>query len=345
MVRAEKVHGKPIDVTRFKQPVLRDLHKHVKEVKRMVGYLSRYEKPMRQQTCYICGSRRRKPFAHVHGFKYVQCMRCTHVYTDRRYSEEALERFYKKSRYYSQITYANRETCFYRRDHIARPKVEFVERFFFRGRRRKPGTWLDVGSGIGDAVSVLLNKDWDAQGLEISESSVAFAKEAFGVSLRAQTFDAYVKEHGGHQNTFDVVSFIAILEHVPDPVRYLSMAHELLDKRGLVVVQEPNARSLSCMIQEVFSKHVFRHMVPTEHIMLFTEQSLTTALARTGFRPLAWWYHGLDMYELLTQLMLLNPRVKGSAFYEAWLSNLNELQLVFDERELSDRLICVAQKR
>ena len=57
------------------------------------------------------------------------------------------------------------------------------------------------------------------------------------------------------------------------------------------------------------------------------------------------WFHGLDFYELLTNLVLANPRVQGSRLYGAMMDNLNELQRVMDEREQSDRIIVCARKR
>ena len=85
-------------------------------------------------------------------------------------------------------------------------------------------------------------------------------------------------------------------------------------------------------------------MSPIEHIMLFTEPSLALAFEKSGFEPVAYWYHGLDIYELLNNLCLANERVIGSPLYDQLLSLFNQLQQVVDEAELSDRIICIAKK-
>jgi SAM-dependent methyltransferase len=223
---------------------------------------------------------------------------------------------------------------------VARPKVEFAERYYAGSR----GIWLDVGSGIGDMVSVAQENGWKATGLELSETSVAFAKEIFNVDLLRQTMEEYRDQHPELIGTVDVVSLIGVLEHVVDPVGLLRQANQMLKPGGMVMIQVPNARSMATMVQETFPQNVFRHMSPIEHIMVFTESSLNRAMANGGFEPLAYWYHGLDFYELLTNLVLVNPRVQESRLYTALLENLNELQQVIDDQELSDRIIVCARK-
>lgn len=336
-----RFHGKPIDIVKLKQPVLTNLRDHVNGVRSLATYLAENESSVKQPDCYICSSAEAEKFAKIHEFTYLKCLSCSHVYTSHRYSEEALKRFYQESEYYSRITYANKETSFYRREHVARPKVEFAERY----TGSEKGIWIDVGSGIGDMVSVLMEKGWRAVGLEISETSVGFAKEDFGVSLLPLTFEEYSRGHPELSGTVDAVSFIGVLEHLVNPLENLALASKMLRPGGIVMIQVPNAISFGSMVQTVFPEHVFRHMIPVEHIMLFTEQSLMKALELTGFEPQAVWFHGMDIYELVINLVLLDPRVQESSLLKAFYENMNELQFVFDKRELSDRIICIAKKK
>ena len=338
---AERIHGKPIDIAQFKKPVLSDIGGHLNKIRSIVDYLAKNEESIDQTVCYICGSTRREALTQIHGFAYVTCSGCGHVYTTRRYTDEAIRRFYETNAYWAQVTYANKETCHYRRDNVALPKVEFAEKYAGAGE----GLWLDIGSGIGDMVSVARERGWDATGLELSETSVAFAKEIFGVDLVRKTMAEYMADNAGLAGTFAVVSMIGVLEHVVDPVGLMSQAHRLLNPGGMVMIQVPNARSLATMVQEVFPQQVFRHMSPIEHIMVFSESSLNVAMDRTGFEPLAYWYHGLDFYELVTNLVLANANVQDSRLYGALMENLNELQQVIDNRELSDRIIVCARKK
>ena len=49
---------------------------------------------------------------------------------------------------------------------------------------------------------------------------------------------------------------------------------------------------------------ISRHMDPTSHINAFSDESLATILVNSGFKPVAAWYFGMDIYEMLTQFGL-----------------------------------------
>jgi 2-polyprenyl-3-methyl-5-hydroxy-6-metoxy-1,4-benzoquinol methylase len=336
----DRVHGKPIDIAKFKKPVLDDIGGHLVKIRNIVEYLASHEVPIDQAQCYVCGGQNRQPLTEIHGFSYVTCSACGHVYTSRRYSDDAIRRFYENNAYWAEVTYANKETCYYRRDNVALPKVEFGERYL----DDKSGIWIDVGSGIGDLVSVAQTRGYQAVGLELSTTSVDFAREVFDLELVRRTIAEYLADHPEVIGKASVVSMIGVLEHVVSPIELLADAHRTLRAGGIAMIQVPNARSLASMVQACFPENVFRHMSPIEHIMLFTESSLATALKRTGFEPMAYWYHGLDIYELMTTLVLANNRVQDSMLYRTLLEDMNSLQQVIDDREQSDRIICIAKK-
>lgn len=334
----EKRYGKKIDLAKLKPNVIHNLKEHLNAQMEMIAFLAKNHTPVLQKSCYICGSDKFTEIATIHGFTYIKCKEDGHIFTTKRFSEEAIQDFYRANEYYSKTTYANKESCFYRREHVARPKVEFLEQYIV-GR----GKWIDVGAGIGDLVSVAREKGWNAIGLELSDSSVKFSKEIFGLDLIQKPLEKYVEENPDLIGKGDVMSFIGVIEHTVNPLELLGIAHNLLKTNGHIMVQVPNADSLTSMIQSIFTENVFRHMNPVEHIMLFSQKSLIKALEITGFKPIAMWFHGMDVYELLNNLSMLNEKVDNSLFYKTIFSNMNELQYVFDKKELSDRIICIAK--
>ena len=337
----KKKYGKKIDLARLKPNVIHNLKEHLKAQLEIIDFLTKNHSPILQKSCYICGSGEFDEITAIHGFGYVRCRECGHLFTTKRFSGEAIQDFYKRNKYYAETTYANKESCFYRRENVAKPKVEFLERY--TSSKNGDKKWIDVGAGIGDLVSVAKEKGWDAVGLELSNSSVKFSKEIFGLNLVQKPFEKYTEEHPDLVSKVDVVSFIGVLEHTINPLELLRLAHDLLKINGHIMIQVPNADSLSSMIQSIFTENVFRHMSPVEHIMLFSQKSLIKALEINNFEPLAMWFHGMDVYELLNNLSMLNKKVDNSLLYKTFFSNMNELQYVFDKKELSDRIICVAK--
>lgn len=337
----ELKYGKEIDLGKLKRSVLGDLSKHRSKIQAIVRFLRETKKPVKQESCYICGS----PVADsdetalIYGFSYVKCRSCGHVYTTSRYSDEDIQDFYKTNQYWAEATYANKDSSLYRREHVNRPKFDYIAKF----AEGKKGSWIDVGAGIGDLVSVAAEDGWKATGIELSETSVRFAKEIFGLDLQRMTFEEYCSRHPEAAGKVDVVSCLGLLEHTFDPLGILRKTKGMLRKGGLAAIQVPNGDATTSMLQALFPENVFRHMSPCEHFMLFTKQSLLKSLAATGFEPLGMWFHGMDIYELLNHLTLINPKTQDSAFYRMIYRNMNELQYVLDRQELSDRIICVAR--
>lgn len=331
-------YGKPIDLRKLKKTVLSDLHSHLTKIKQIVEFLKTSKKSIPQKSCYICGESSSKEIAQIYGFSYLKCLTCNHFYTSFRYSEEDIQEFYKTNSYWSQITYANKETCLYRREDVAKPKFEYIQSF-----KKEKGLWIDIGSGIGDLLSVASENNWKVMGLELSDTSRKFCQDFFGIELLPFDFKEFCHHYENLTGQIDVISILGVLEHLIDPMTTLFQVRKMLKKGGLIAVQVPNGNSLTSMLQALYPHNVFRHMSPCEHFMLFSKQSLLKALESTGFEAKGMWFHGMDFYEWLNHMILSNEKVLNSDFYTHLYDNMNELQYVLDRQELSDRIICVAQ--
>jgi SAM-dependent methyltransferase len=139
---------------------------------------------------------------------------------------------------------------------------------------RAPGRLLDVGSGRGDLGVVLGRRGWRVTGLEPSPEAVAEARSR-GVETEEGTLTAAPPADGG----YDAVVFSHSLEHVIEPFEDLSVALELLQPGGLVLITLPNFGSWQA---RRFGSRWF-HLDLPRHRTHFTGQGLGTLLQRTGF--------------------------------------------------------------
>ena len=57
-------------------------------------------------------------------------------------------------------------------------------------------------------------------------------------------------------------------------------------------------------IQAEFPEGVTRLLLPSHHMNVFTDSSLASLLVRSGYRPIAAWYFGMDVFEALMQVAL-----------------------------------------
>lgn len=331
--------GKPLNIRRFKQGAIGGdgLGRTRAEFRRVAAFVKRSSSRVRVRSCYVCGSPKSEPLSAVYGICYLRCKVCTHVYAEIRLSDYEAEAYYQKNQSYSG-DYANPKTYEYRLTEIASPKVAFVKKYAKNKRRR----WLDVGCGAGDIVVAARRAGFDADGLEISESSIDFAKRIYKIELSNRTLAETLEREG--EAAYDVVSFFGVLEHVSDPRSLVKLAKKLLAPGGILVAEVPNADSVSSLSDFLYGEQVVRHMYPPFHIMAFTEKSMTRLARAAGFKPEAVWYFGLDFYNLFVHWGMQSKRLFSSPLADFLLTHANEFQRVIDEKGMSDEFILVARR-
>lgn len=133
---------------------------------------------------------------------------------------------------------------------------------------QKTGKLLDVGAGTGVFVASAQNNGWDATGVEFNKTAVQIAKDKFKVNMFAGNL--YGLEKFFPYESFDVISFIHVFEHIIDPVSYVKYISKFLKPDGCIFIAVPNMGSDD--FQKYGSKWTYLH-IPA-HISYFTCNSL-----------------------------------------------------------------------
>lgn len=285
-----------------------------------------------QKKCYVCNGTKSTIIAKIFNIKYLKCDKCHHVFANKRLSQSELTKFYSENETYSKRTFANLQTMTMR-ESLFTPKIEFIKKY------AKGKSWLDVGSADGAAMIPIQKYGFICKGLEISKESINFAKKYRNLTLFPETTFSLVST----KKKWNVISYFGVLHHIPNPIKELKNCNKLLSNGGIIVIDGPNADSISTYIQQL-STEADRHLVPTSHIMLFSLESLKTALEKTGFELVAAWFYGMDMIEFL-KFMKNNYKVNNTHLFEFFKKNLNKFQFVIDKEFKSDFFMVIARKK
>ncbi len=132
--------------------------------------------------------------------------------------------------------------------------------------------WLDFGCGNGGLVRYCRDRaKCSISGYEEG----AIREEAVKLGIPMLTRDALEPM----KSTFDVISAIEVLEHVPEPIAELQRIRSLLRPGGFFFFTTGNAAPHRDRLLQ------WSYFLPELHISLFEPRTLERALQQTGFRP------------------------------------------------------------
>lgn len=139
---------------------------------------------------------------------------------------------------------------------------------------RAKGRWLDVGGGLGAFADLVqtMRPDWEVKLNEVNEQSIRIARDLFDFDV--VTSDPEELRKANEQ--FDVVSSIAVLEHIPEPLGFLESYAKLVSPGGWLVMAVPHFSRLNAELSHGSSANV----VPPFHVSLFNEEALRKLMMR-----------------------------------------------------------------
>jgi len=138
----------------------------------------------------------------------------------------------------------------------------------------KPGMrLLDVGAGSGEFLDFARRCGWNVVGVDLDEKAVA-AGRSRGLDVRNGTIEAI-----GEDERFDAITMGHVIEHVYDPHALLEACYKRLKPGGWIWVDTPNIDSLG---HTEYGPYWIGVDAP-RHLILFTPDSLSDALAKAGF--------------------------------------------------------------
>jgi SAM-dependent methyltransferase len=254
--------------------------------------------PEEIQTCILCGSDRSALFDHrsFHGRQVTNrvCLNCGLVYQSPRMTETETAVFYADEYRLLQEGSADPTA----RNIRAQEKRAEALHDFVRASIPSISRHLDIGCSMGILLQHFQGTYHNQSvGVEPGEAHRARAREN-GVTVYASLEEL---ETAGKAR-FDLVSMSHVLEHLPDPVKYLNHLREyILAPDGWLLLEVPN----------LYAHDSFE----VAHLLSFSPHTLREVLRCSGFTPVKFEKHGRPTSQLFPLYLtaLCRPEMQPDA--------------------------------
>lgn len=216
------------------------------------------------ERCVVCDTTARIHELEVQTWSIVRCMNCGTRTLDPMPDEVHMDGFDDGSEY---------DLVEDLRDAIM---AEHARTLATLGAIRRPGRLLDVGCGTGLFLRAARDAGWTATGIDPSKAAVDAARED-GFTVH----HGLLEDAGFDRGSFDAISLMQVVEHLPDPRPLLQACRDLLVPGGVIVVATPNPASLLA----ARTGADFNYWIPPTHLAWYPPKALERLTIVAGFKP------------------------------------------------------------
>jgi 2-polyprenyl-3-methyl-5-hydroxy-6-metoxy-1,4-benzoquinol methylase len=291
--------------------------------------------------CGFCGRPGRSAFD-KDGFRYCTCESCAALFVSPRPDEAALREYTATSEavaFWSSHFY--KQTADARRVKIFRPRAELVV-----DRARHLGlsgavTFADVGAGYGLFLEELRSQapEWRLTAIEPDERLASVCR-----SHGFDTVERWVESVADGELAMDFVSAFEVLEHVFDPLAFLTACRRLLRPGGLALVTTLAVSGFD--LQVLWNES--RSITPPQHLNFPTIASMNTLAARAGFEVVELTTPGELDVDIVRNVLRERPDAVPDRFAREIASAEEPVRLAFQEflkaHRLSSHLRCLLRR-
>lgn len=229
--------------------------------------------------CALCGGADLLPLASQDRYglrlRVVVCRTCGLVQVSPRMSQGAYWDFYSnhyRCLYRNTAGDASQEGVF--QDELVRGRlvVEFLRRQGVLGTLPRNGLVVEYGCGSGGLLKAFAEEGFECLGADVDRDCVDFGVRNHGLDLRRATMESFSPDREPA-----LVLCSHILEHMLDPVGFLSRVGRAMGSASLLYIEVPGVRWLHRTNLD------FLATLQNAHVFYFTLRSLSCIAGRSGF--------------------------------------------------------------
>jgi 2-polyprenyl-3-methyl-5-hydroxy-6-metoxy-1,4-benzoquinol methylase len=147
--------------------------------------------------------------------------------------------------------------------------------FEFESSLNNEKSTIDIGCAAGYFVNFLKARGWNASGIEIAEGPSTFGKETLGLNIYQEDF---LHWDTGIENTFDLITLWASIEHLHKPKETLEKIYKHLRPNGRMILS-------TCRygLQAKAKGASWRYLNVPEHLYYYSLQGIISLCSKIGF--------------------------------------------------------------
>lgn len=153
-----------------------------------------------------------------------------------------------------------------------------------------PSKLLDVGCGTGNFLKAAQDHGYIVHGLDFETRRVEFGTQYYNVSIEVTT----LKDHlmAGAKGRYDIVTFFEFLEHLDNPIEFITEVKRVLRPGGMIGLSVPNA-------ERTFDLSDYIGDYPPHHLTWWSKKALRYFLERNGFTDIQIYEEPFDLRRVL----------------------------------------------
>jgi 2-polyprenyl-3-methyl-5-hydroxy-6-metoxy-1,4-benzoquinol methylase len=274
-------------------------------------------------TCPICKNNKYSIELNKFNINIYGCQKCGHRYSSK--IPNNVEDVYSDKGYLPEMIEAVDKESDYRKERFGNERYELIKKF------AKGNKLLDIGCGVGHYLEIAIKNNFEAYGQELGKDLAKWTREHLGITVYDEPIDKIQTDI-----LFNVITIFDVIEHVIDPIKFISDAKRLLAKDGIILILTPNFDSVAITIM----KEKWQVICPPSHLQYFTYNSVKKLADTVGMDLVHVQTNGIDLGDLKAYYDLLGDESKAkmcSAFY-------NILQPTIDASNAGNHFKFILQK-
>lgn len=240
--------------------------------------------------CCICTSTDTRTFLIRKKDSLIKCLNCGVIFVWPFPTQKQIKRIYTQE-HFTKVDPKDKNQSgygsYFKEEHlwekIAEKQVEIIKQY------KKEGNLLDVGCGLGMFLLKAKKQGFKVYGLDILDFSVKICHKRGLEKVKKGEIGQLNKLFS--QKRFDVITASHILEHVADPLKFISQIKMHLKPKGILFIAVPDGQSLIARIlgKKWFGYYHYQHLfVFNKTCLIKILNDLNIKIIKIGKEGISW---------------------------------------------------------